>query len=115
MRPCLSSIFLKNLCARAHPFRYTVAMHIGMIGLGRMGGNMAERLVQGGHTVSGYNKDPLDPQRIKEIGTSIHPDLRHLVASLPAPRVVWIMVPAGKPTQDTVDQLGKLLSPGDLI
>lgn len=90
-------------------------MHIGMIGLGRMGGNMAERLVQGGHTVSGYNKDPLDPQRIKEIGTSIQPDLRQLVATLPAPRVVWIMVPAGKPTQDTVDQLGKLLSPGDLI
>jgi 6-phosphogluconate dehydrogenase len=90
-------------------------MRIGMIGLGKMGGNMAERLTQGGHEVIGYDPHPPDAARVQEMKATLAPDLRGLVAQIPAPRVVWVMVPAGKPTQDTVDALAKLLSPGDLI
>ena len=101
---------------RATPaFRYTVPMRIGMIGLGKMGGNMAERLTQGGHEVVAYDPHPPDAARVQEIQASLVPDLSGLVAQLTAPRTVWIMVPAGAPTQDTVDALAKLLSPGDLI
>jgi 6-phosphogluconate dehydrogenase len=80
-----------------------------------MGGNMAERLTQSGHEVVGYDQGVVHPQRIKEIGLEIAPSLADLVKQLPAPRAVWVMVPAGKPTQDTVDKLAELLSPGDLI
>ena len=90
-------------------------MRIGMIGLGKMGGNMAQRLTQGGHEVVGYDAHPPDASRVKEMRASMAGDLAGLVAQLPAPRTVWVMVPAGKPTQDTVDALAKLLSPGDLI
>ncbi len=90
-------------------------MRLGMIGLGKMGGNMATRLTQGGHEVVGYDRGDVSPDRAKEMGISVAKDLKDLVAQLPAPRAVWIMVPAGKPTQDTVDELAKLLSPGDLI
>lgn len=90
-------------------------MKLGMIGLGKMGGNMATRLTQGGHQVVGYDRGTVAPERAKEMGTSIAKDLKDLADQLPTPRIVWIMVPAGKPTQDTVDALGKILAPGDLI
>jgi 6-phosphogluconate dehydrogenase len=90
-------------------------MHIGMIGLGKMGGNMATRLSQGGHTVVGFDQGAVAPEKAQQMGISVAKDLQHLVAQLPTPRAVWVMVPAGKPTQDTVDALAKLLSPGDLI
>ena len=80
---------------------------LGMIGLGRMGGNMAERLRRGGHTVVGYDRSP-DSGR--EVGS-----LEELVSSLPAPRVVWVMVPAGQPTYDTIDALSDLLEEGDVV
>ncbi len=80
-----------------------------------MGGNMAQRLVQGGHEVIGYDQYPVTDQRVKEMGAAIAPDLAALAAKLTPPRTVWLMVPAGKPTQDTVDALAKILSPGDLI
>ena len=79
---------------------------LGMIGLGRMGGNMATRLRQGGHTVVGYDRAE---------GTRDVDSLEALVAALPTPRVVWVMVPAGEPTHDTVVALGALLEPGDLV
>ena len=79
---------------------------LGMIGLGRMGGNMAERLRRAGHQVVGYDRDP---------GVRDVDDLPALVAALEPPRVVWVMVPAGQPTYDTVDTLGGLLEPGDVI
>jgi 6-phosphogluconate dehydrogenase len=79
---------------------------IGIIGLGRMGGNMAKRIKQAGHTVVGYDRAP---------GERDVSSLEELVKALPAPRVVWVMVPAGGPTQQTIDQLGELLSPGDVI
>lgn len=81
-------------------------MQIGMIGLGRMGGNMAERLRRGGHTVIGYDRDP----EASEV-----PDLAALVERLDAPRAVWVMVPAGKPTTGTVAELGGLLADGDVV
>ncbi|MDP9432104.1 MAG: decarboxylating 6-phosphogluconate dehydrogenase [Actinomycetota bacterium] len=81
-------------------------MEIGLIGLGKMGGNMAERLRRGGHTVYGYDRAP----GVGDVDT-----VEALVEKLAAPRVVWVMVPAGEPTYQTVDRLGKLLSPGDII
>jgi 6-phosphogluconate dehydrogenase len=86
-----------------------------MIGLGKMGGNMVQRLTMGGHEVIGYDPHPPDAARVQEMRALLVADLAGLVAQLPAPRTVWIMVPSGKPTQDTVDALAKLLSPGDLI
>jgi 6-phosphogluconate dehydrogenase len=111
----MSTIRAINFRLDPPPFRYTVAMHLGMIGLGRMGGNMAQRLTQGGHVVTGLNKDPIPAQRVDEMGISMAADIAALVATLPAPRTVWIMVPAGKATQETVDHLANALSPGDLI
>jgi 6-phosphogluconate dehydrogenase len=80
---------------------------LGMVGLGRMGGNMAERLRQGGHTVIGYDRSE-DSGR--DVGS-----LEELVQALPTPRVVWVMVPAGDPTYQTVDALAELLEPGDVV
>ncbi len=81
-------------------------MQLGMIGLGKMGANMRDRLRQGGHEVIGYD---LNPQE-RDVNS-----LQELVQSLEAPRVVWVMVPHGDPTQQTVDELGELLSEGDLV
>ncbi len=81
-------------------------MHIGLIGLGRMGGNMATRLRNAGIEVTGYDRDP---------NTSQVPDLAGLVAALPAPRIIWVMVPSGEPTRATVEALGELLSEGDMV
>ena len=77
-----------------------------MVGLGRMGGNMAERLRRAGHEVVGYDRDPAvaDVKSLKE-----------LAAALPVPRVVWVMVPSGEPTKSTITELGELLAPGDLV
>jgi 6-phosphogluconate dehydrogenase len=81
-------------------------MELGLIGLGKMGGNMRERIRRAGHTVVGYDRNP----ELADVGS-----LKELVEALPAPRAVWIMVPAGAPTQSTVDELGDLLAPGDLV
>jgi 6-phosphogluconate dehydrogenase len=75
-------------------------MHIGMVGLGRMGGNMADRLRAGGHTVTGYDSHS---------SASEVESLSALVDALPSPKVVWVMVPAGAPTSQTIDDLGDLL------
>jgi 6-phosphogluconate dehydrogenase len=81
-------------------------MDIGIIGLGRMGGNMRERMRRAGHTVVGYDRNA-------EISDAS--DLKDLVGKLPAPKVVWVMVPSGEPTRDTVHQLGELLDEGDVV
>jgi 6-phosphogluconate dehydrogenase len=80
---------------------------LGIIGLGKMGGNMAERLRRGGHEVVGYD-------RSEDSGRQVD-SLEALVSALPAPRVVWVMVPAGQPTYDTVDALAEMLEPGDVL
>jgi 6-phosphogluconate dehydrogenase len=79
---------------------------IGIIGLGRMGGNMAKRIKQSGQTVVGYDRDA---------GERDVASLEELVKALPTPRVVWVMVPAGNPTSQTISQLGQLLESGDVI
>ncbi len=79
---------------------------IGIIGLGRMGGNMAKRIKKAGHTVVGYDRDPAD----RDVAS-----LKELVDALPQPRVVWVMVPAGGPTADTISELDGLLDRGDLV
>ncbi|MFG2418055.1 phosphogluconate dehydrogenase (NAD(+)-dependent, decarboxylating) [Streptomyces sp. NPDC048448] len=81
-------------------------MELGLVGLGKMGGNMRERIRRAGHTVIGYDRNP-------ELA-DVH-SLEELVGALEAPRVVWVMVPAGAATQSTVDQLGDLLEPGDTV
>ncbi len=81
-------------------------MQLGMIGLGRMGGNMRERLRRGGHEVIGYARDP----KVSDVGS-----LSELVGGLNAPRTVWLMIPAGDPTEQTVQELTELLQKGDLI
>src|SRR5690606_26735110 len=81
-------------------------MKLGMVGLGRMGGNMAARLTEAGHEVVGY-----DPHS----DASQVASLAELVERLDAPRLVWVMVPAGDPTEQVVADLGALLSAGDVL
>lgn len=82
-------------------------MDLGLIGLGKMGGNMAERLRRGGHTVVGYDRSADSKRDVAS--------LAELVGRLGAPRVVWVMVPAGDATRETIDALSEQLSTGDVI
>jgi 6-phosphogluconate dehydrogenase len=90
-------------------------MQIGFIGLGKMGLNMVRRLVAGGHEVVAYDRDPPATARAEQAGAQAAATLDALVAALAEPRAVWIMVPAGAPTESTVEALADLLSPGDVI
>ncbi|MFB7108441.1 phosphogluconate dehydrogenase (NAD(+)-dependent, decarboxylating) [Streptomyces sp. NPDC056190] len=81
-------------------------MQLGLVGLGKMGGNMRERLRNAGITVVGYDRDP---------DLSDVDNLVDLVDRLEAPRTVWVMVPAGAATQGVIDQLATLLKPGDIV
>ena len=81
-------------------------MQIGMVGLGRMGANMAERLRRGGHDVIGYDRDP----KVSQVAS-----LAQLVSKLDAPRVVWLMVPSGDATEEALKQVAALLRSGDLV
>ena len=90
-------------------------MRLGMVGLGRMGANMATRLIQGGHEVVVFDLDPAAVERAAAAGATGAAGLADLVAALPAPRVVWVMVPAGAATDTTIEQLRDLLSAGDVV
>jgi 6-phosphogluconate dehydrogenase len=90
-------------------------MELAMIGLGRMGANMAERLVRGGHTVRGYDPGEAARQQAEARGIVPHANLQNAVAALPTPRVVWLMVPAGQVVDDTLAQLRPLLAAGDTV
>ena len=90
-------------------------MQLGMIGLGRMGGNMARRLLRGGHTVVGYNRTAKEVQQLVADGGTGTDSLDALIAAMPTPRHVWVMVPSGEPTESTVAELGAKLAPGDTI
>ncbi|MEV5233546.1 phosphogluconate dehydrogenase (NAD(+)-dependent, decarboxylating) [Streptomyces pseudogriseolus] len=81
-------------------------MQIGLVGLGKMGGNMRERLRRAGHTVVGFDTNP----EVSDV-----PHLSDLVDQLDGPRAVWVMVPAGGPTQQVVDQLASLLKHDDIV
>jgi 6-phosphogluconate dehydrogenase len=86
-----------------------------MIGLGRMGANMAERLVRGGHTVRGSDPGEVARQQAGARGIIAHANLQNAISALPTPRVVWLMVPAGQVVDDTLDQLRPLLAAGDTV
>jgi 6-phosphogluconate dehydrogenase len=90
-------------------------VQLGMIGLGRMGANMTTRLVRGGHAVVAYDRDPAAVRRSIDDGAEGASSLDELTSKLSAPRAVWIMVPAGEPTDTTIDALLGLLQPGDVI
>ncbi|WP_299569645.1 phosphogluconate dehydrogenase (NAD(+)-dependent, decarboxylating) [uncultured Williamsia sp.] len=82
------------------------AMQLGLIGLGKMGANMRRRIAGAGHEVVGYDPRP----EVSDVGS-----LQDLVSALTAPRVLWVMVPSGDPTRETVASLSELLEPGDLV
>ena len=90
-------------------------MKLAMIGLGRMGGNMARRLMQGGHQVVAFDLGEQSVRALAADGAEPAFTLREAVAKLSAPRVCWVMVPAGEPTEKVVDELAALLSPGDVV
>ena len=91
-------------------------MEIGFVGLGRMGANMVHRIRrESTHRVVAFARTEATVRQAVEHGATGATSLKDLVKQLPAPRVVWIMVPAGDPTQRIVDKLSKLLQPGDLI
>ena len=90
-------------------------MKLGMIGLGKMGGNMTERLMKGGHEVVVFDRSPETIARYVALGSQGANDAADMVAKLSAPRIVWIMVPAGKPVDDTIAALLPGMSKGDVI
>src|SRR6476661_3585958 len=90
-------------------------MRVAMIGLGKMGGNMTARLLKKGHEVVAFDRSAEAVQRAATLGARAANDLKGVVAGLEAPRVVWIMVPAGKPVDDTIEALVPMLAKGDII
>jgi 6-phosphogluconate dehydrogenase len=86
-----------------------------MIGLGKMGGNMTERLLRGGHRVVAYDRNPEAVQAAVAAGATGVASLEELVAQLHTPRVIWMMVPAGAPVDSTIAALQPLLQPGDIL
>jgi 6-phosphogluconate dehydrogenase len=90
-------------------------MQLGMVGLGRMGANMVRRLMRGGHQCVVTDLDPKNIDALGNEGATGAASLSELAQKLSAPRAVWIMVPAGAPTEQTVEQLSRILSKGDTI
>ena len=90
-------------------------MQLGMIGLGRMGGNIVRRLLRGGHSCVVFDTNSASVDQLAQEGATGSQDMAHLVAQMPAPRAVWVMLPAGAITEATVARLGELLQPGDTI
>jgi len=90
-------------------------MELGMIGLGRMGANMTERLVRGGHTVITYDRSAEAIQRVVDKGAVGAHSLADFVKQLSLPRAIWLMVPSGDPVDQTIEQLLPSLSEGDII
>ncbi|MBV8762451.1 MAG: decarboxylating 6-phosphogluconate dehydrogenase [Deltaproteobacteria bacterium] len=90
-------------------------MQLGMIGLGRMGANMARRLMRAGHQIVAYDRSPDAVKQLAGEGAKGVDSLGAMVQALSKPRAVWIMVPAGGPTESTVNELAEKLEPGDTI
>src|SRR5262245_35481331 len=90
-------------------------MQIGMIGLGRMGGNMARRLMRGGHQVVAFDMSPDNVAKLAEEGADGAKSLQDFVARLSPPRTAWVMVPAGEATEKTVIALADAMQAGDAI
>jgi 6-phosphogluconate dehydrogenase len=90
-------------------------MQLGFIGLGRMGMNMVTRLVRGGHHIVAFDRNPATAVQAEGAGAGRAATLEALVGALSPPRAIWIMVPAGDPTESTVAALASLLSPDDVV
>ncbi|HET7789673.1 MAG TPA: decarboxylating 6-phosphogluconate dehydrogenase [Gemmatimonadales bacterium] len=90
-------------------------MQLAMIGLGRMGGNMVQRLLEGGHQVVVYDRSADAVNAHVKMGATAAKDLADLSKKLAAPRVVWVMVPSGAPTEDSINALAPLLARGDTV
>ena len=90
-------------------------MRVGIIGLGRMGANIGRRLMRGGHEVVGFDRDAAGVAALVADGAAGADSLEELASKLDAPRIFWVMVPAGAPTEETVAALSALASPGDVI
>ncbi|SHM66786.1 6-phosphogluconate dehydrogenase (decarboxylating) [Pseudomonas asturiensis] len=90
-------------------------MQLGIIGLGRMGGNIARRLMLDGHTTVVYDRDEASRGALANEGATAAADLAELVKALDAPRAIWVMLPAGAPTEDTIQMLSQLLEHDDVI
>ena len=90
-------------------------MELAMIGLGKMGLNMATRLARGGHRVIGYARTDATVEEAVRLGAEGAHSLEEVVSKLNAPRIIWVMVPAGQVTDDTIEKLSNLLSSGDIV
>src|SRR5258708_24353561 len=90
-------------------------MQIAMIGLGRMGANMAQRLLRGGHTVVGYDPAVDARKALEQKGAESAASLDQMVAKLKAPRVIWLMVPAGAITDSPITRLSPPFAAGDTL
>ncbi|TCZ58757.1 phosphogluconate dehydrogenase (NAD(+)-dependent, decarboxylating) [Roseicella aquatilis] len=90
-------------------------MQLGMVGLGRMGGNIVRRLLRAGHACAAFDRDPAAREALAAEGAQAVPDLPAMVAALAPPRALWIMLPAGAATEEAIETLAPLLSPGDVL
>src|SRR5262245_11197903 len=90
-------------------------MQLGFVGLGRMGLNMVTRLVRGGHQVVAFDRSAEAVARVASVDGRGVASLEALVGALAPPRVIWVMVPAGDPTESTIDALAHLVAAGDTI
>lgn len=90
-------------------------MQLGFVGLGKMGLNMVTRLLRGGHEIVAFDRDPAVVSRAEALGARGATSLNDLITALHPPRAVWVMVPAGPATEETVTALGAMLSPDDAI
>src|SRR5919106_2928877 len=90
-------------------------LELGIVGLGRMGSNIARRLLRGGHRVAGYNRNPEPVQALVAEGGVGAASLDELVGALEKPRAVWLMLPAGRITESVLWEVADLLGPGDTI
>ncbi len=90
-------------------------MKLGMVGLGKMGANMTTRLIRGGHEIVAYDRSAEAVKSVASGGATGAGSLKELVSKLSPPRIVWLMVPAGAPTDETIDALLELLSAGDIL
>ena len=90
-------------------------MQIAIVGLGKMGGNMVKRLLGGGHQVVAFDRDPAAVERLVKEGATGASSLADVVSKLSEPRAVWVMVPSGKPTEDSINDLAKMMSANDIV
>jgi 6-phosphogluconate dehydrogenase len=90
-------------------------MEIGLVGLGKMGANMALRLIRGGHKVVGYARNPATVSEAVKFGLIGTESVSELIDLLPTPKIVWVMVPAGSVTDEVINQVAALMKPGDIL